>query len=96
MPHNLLDVYQARGAVAAYIKSLESDLKSIAASGWGPELIPDDEILQSQFPKVLEQIEQETARMPHARHAHRQGPSEGGRSRGGRVRSTPPPMAERG
>ena len=59
----LLDVYQARGAVAAYIKSLESDLKSIAASGWGPELIPDDEILQSQFPEVLEQIEKETARI---------------------------------
>jgi type I restriction enzyme M protein len=63
VPHNLLDVYQARGAVAAYIKSLDSDLKSIAASGWGPELIPDDEILQFQFPAVLEQIEQETARI---------------------------------
>ena len=63
MPHNLLDVYQARGAVAAYVKSLDSDLKSIAASGWGPELIPDDEILQSQFPEVLEQIEKETARI---------------------------------
>ena len=63
VPHNLLDVYQARGAVAAYIKSLDSDLKSIAASGWGPELIPDDEILQSQFPEVLEQIERETARI---------------------------------
>jgi type I restriction enzyme M protein len=61
--HQLLDVYQARGAVAAYIKSLESDLKSIAASGWGPELIPDDEILQSQFPEVLEQIEKEQARI---------------------------------
>jgi type I restriction enzyme M protein len=63
VPHKLLDVYQARGAVAAYIKSLDSDLKSIAASGWGPELIPDDEILQSQFPEVLEQIEKETARI---------------------------------
>jgi len=61
--HNLLDVYQARGAVAAYIKSLDSDLKSIAASGWGPELIPDEEILQSQFPDVLAQIEQEQARI---------------------------------
>ena len=63
VPHNLLDVCQARGAVAAYVKSLDSDLKSIAASGWGPELIPDDEILQSQFPEVLEQIEKETARI---------------------------------
>ena len=62
-PHGLLTSHQTRGAVAAYVKSLESDLKSIAASGWGPELIPDDEILQSQFPEVLEQIEQETARI---------------------------------
>lgn len=63
VPHQLLDVYQARGAVAAYINSLESDLKSIAASGWGPELIPDDEILQSQFPEVLENIEKDQARI---------------------------------
>ena len=34
-----------------------SDLKSIAASGWGPELIPDDDILQSQFPQVLAELE---------------------------------------
>lgn len=63
VPHQLLDVYQARGAVAAYVKSLESDLKSIAASGWGPELIPDDEILQSQFPDVLAKIEQNQSRI---------------------------------
>jgi len=62
-PQGLLTTHQARGAVAAYIKSLESDLKSIAASGWGPELIPDDEILQSQFPEVLAQIEQDQARI---------------------------------
>jgi len=61
--HQLLDVYQARGAVAAYIKSLESDLKSIAASGWGPELIPDEEILQSQFPDKLALIEKDQARI---------------------------------
>lgn len=42
---------------------MESDLKSIAASGWGPELIPDDEILQSQFPDVLAKIEQDQARI---------------------------------
>jgi type I restriction enzyme M protein len=61
--HQLLDVYQARGAVAAYIKSLESDLKSIAASGWGPELIPDEEILQSQFSDKLALIEKDQARI---------------------------------
>lgn len=63
VPHKLLDDYQARGAVASYIKSLDSDLKSIAASGWGPELIPDNEILQSQFPEVLEKIDKDTARI---------------------------------
>jgi type I restriction enzyme M protein len=63
VPHNLLDVYQARGAVAAYSKSLDSDLKSIAASGWGPELIPDDEILQSQFPDKLAEIEKDQSRI---------------------------------
>lgn len=63
VPHHLLDVYQARGAVAAYIKSLDSDLKSIAASGWGPELIPDDEILQSQFSDKLAAIEKDQARI---------------------------------
>jgi type I restriction enzyme M protein len=62
-PQGLLTTHQVRGAVAAWVKSLESDLKSIAASGWGPELIPDDEILQSQFPTVLAQIEQEQARI---------------------------------
>ena len=40
-----------------------SDLKSIFASGWGPELIPDDDILQSQFPQVLAELEQQHARL---------------------------------
>lgn len=34
-----------------------------AASGWGPELIPDQEILQSQFPQVLAELEQQHARL---------------------------------
>src|SRR5262249_55673256 len=38
----ILDVHQVRGAVASYMKSLESDLKSVAASGWGAELIPEE------------------------------------------------------
>ena len=41
----------------------QQTLKSIAASGWGPELIPEQDILQSQFPEVLEQIEQDQARI---------------------------------
>ena len=59
----LLTRYQVRGAFANFYQSLASDLKSIAASGWGPELIPDDDILQSQFPQVLAELEQQHARL---------------------------------
>lgn len=52
----VLDQYQSRGALAAYWDELKTDLKSVAASGWNAELIPDDEILQSQFPDVLEEL----------------------------------------
>ena len=52
----VLDNYQARGALAAYWNELSTDLKSVAASGWNAELIPDDEILQSQFPEVLKEL----------------------------------------
>jgi type I restriction enzyme M protein len=60
---NLLTRYQVRGAFANFYQSLASDLKSIAASGWGPELIPDDDILQSQFPQVLAELETQHARL---------------------------------
>lgn len=60
---NLLSSYQVRGAFANYYNLLKSDFKSIAASGWGPELIPDDDILQSQFPEVLEELEQQRSRL---------------------------------
>ena len=56
---NLLDLYKVRGAAASYFNCLQADLKSIAASGWNAELIPDEEILQSQFPEVLENLKQE-------------------------------------
>ena len=59
----LLTSSQVRGAFANYVDSLKADFKSIAASGWGPELIPEQEILQSQFPKVLQEIEQALARL---------------------------------
>ena len=52
----VLDLHKSRGAFAAYWNSLETDLKSVAASGWNAELIPDDEILQSQFPAVLAEL----------------------------------------
>ena len=62
-PQGILTSHQVRGAVASYIKSLESDLKSVAASGWGAELIPEEQILQSQFPEVLAQIEEDQTRI---------------------------------
>lgn len=52
----LLNPFQSRGAMARYIDSLKTDLKSVAASGWGPELIPEDEILQSEFPELIEEL----------------------------------------
>jgi type I restriction enzyme M protein len=60
---NLLTPYQVRGAFANYADSLKADFKSIAASGWGAELIPDEEILQSQFPEVLAEQEQAQTRL---------------------------------
>ena len=60
---SLLTRYQIRGAFANFYQLLASDLKSIAASGWGPELIPDDDILQSQFPQVLAELETQHARL---------------------------------
>lgn len=60
---NLLSPSQVRGAFANYVDELKADFKSIAASGWGPELIPDEEILQSQFPEVLEEMEKYQSRI---------------------------------
>lgn len=62
-PLGLLTTHQVRGAVASYFTSLESDLKSIAASGWGAELIPEEQILKSQLPEVLARIEKDQARI---------------------------------
>jgi type I restriction enzyme M protein len=59
----LLTKFQIRGAMASYMDDLKADFKSIASSGWGPELIPDDEILKSQYPEVLEQDTQDRSRL---------------------------------
>jgi type I restriction enzyme M protein len=58
----ILDIYKSRGAFSAYWDALEIDLKSVAASGWNAELIPDDEILASQFPEVLKELKDNEAR----------------------------------
>ena len=59
----LLTSFQVRGAFANYVDILKADFKSIAASGWGAELIPDEDILQSQFPEVLAELEQAQTRL---------------------------------
>ena len=59
----LLTPNQVRGAFANYVNQLKADFKSIAASGWGPELIPDQEILHSQFPEVLTELENAQGRL---------------------------------
>ena len=59
----LLSAHQVRGALARYFEFFKPEFKSIAFSGWGPELIPDEDILQSQFPEVLAEMEAKRARL---------------------------------
>lgn len=54
-----LDEHEIRGAFAGFWDDLKIEFKSVAASGWGPELIPEMDILQSQFPDVLAQMEED-------------------------------------
>lgn len=60
---SLLNPFQIRGAMARYVDGLKTDLKSVAASGWGAELIPDDEIMQSEFPELIEELATKRARI---------------------------------
>lgn len=62
---HVLDIFKVRGALANFWKNeiILSDLKSVAASGFSPSLIPDDEILQAQYPELLAQHEQDQNRM---------------------------------
>jgi len=60
---DILTDHQIRGAFARCMDELKADLKSIAASGWGAELIPDDDILKSQFPALLAEVEQKRLRL---------------------------------
>jgi type I restriction enzyme M protein len=60
---HLLNEHQIRGALASYFEFFKPEFKSIAFSGWGPELIPDDDVLQSQFPQILADMEQKHLRL---------------------------------
>ncbi len=59
----LLTDHQIRGALARYFEFFKPEFKSIAFTGWGPELIPDDDILESQFPEVLAEMERNRLRL---------------------------------
>ena len=61
--NKLLTGHQIRGAFARFMDELKADLKSIAAGGWGPGLIPDADILESQFPEVLAEMEARRTRL---------------------------------
>ncbi|TAF78921.1 MAG: type I restriction-modification system subunit M [Sphingobacteriales bacterium] len=59
---NILDEFKSRGSFASYWNSIYTDIKSVDASGWNAELIPDDEILESQFPEALKELRSNQAR----------------------------------
>ncbi len=58
----ILDEFKSRGAFASYWNALFTDLRSVSASGWNADLIPDEEILQSQFSNVLKEMNDNEAR----------------------------------
>ncbi len=60
--HGILDDFKSRGAFAGYWESIYTDLRSVASSGWNADLIPDGEIIQSQFPDVLKKLNDTEAR----------------------------------
>lgn len=63
MPINLLNQYKVRGALADWFKTLEADFKSVAASGWNAELIPDEVLFASQCADVVKELETKQARI---------------------------------
>ncbi len=61
--NKLLTGHQIRGAFAHWLDDLKADLKSIAASGWWLELIPDADILESRFPEILAEMKKKRLRL---------------------------------
>ena len=58
----VINLYQGRGAIAQFFTDLKYDFMSVKSSGWNAELIPEDEILESQFPEVLKELRENEAR----------------------------------
>ena len=53
---SVLDEYQIRGSFAHFSDSLKSDFRSVQSSGWTAELIPDDELIENEFPEILDEL----------------------------------------
>lgn len=53
---NVLNEHQVRGSFANFMNTLRSDFRSVQASGWTAELIPDDELIANEFPEVLDDL----------------------------------------
>jgi type I restriction enzyme M protein len=63
VPLGLLNKFQVRGAFAEFSGELVADFKSVAASGWNSDLIPAEDILEAQFPQVLQELKVKEARI---------------------------------
>lgn len=59
---NVLNEHQVRGSFANFMNTLRSDFRSVQASGWTAELIPDDELIANEFPEVLDDLKRLEAR----------------------------------
>ncbi len=65
LPLGVLNAFKLRGSFASFWNDdiILSDLKSVAANGFGAALVLDDEILQNQFPELLEANQRNLARI---------------------------------
>lgn len=59
----MLNMHKIEGVFVSFWHTVAADLKSISASGWNAELIPDEEILEVQFPEVLEKLQDNKKRL---------------------------------
>ena len=53
---NVLNEHQVRGSFANFMNTLRGDFRSVQASGWTAELIPDEELIANEFPEVLDEL----------------------------------------
>lgn len=58
----LLDAYKSTGVLADWWEALQYDLRTINASGFVPSLIPDEELIASQFPEFWADLQAAEAR----------------------------------